>query len=284
MVTTSSELQQVLDGSVPNQGVLYLANGNYHVSPGKGPRFTLKLASAETPYGARIHVHDAPLLLGHQSRLTDLTFIPEGDFGALRLDHATRSVIRGNHFVSRKQAGRVEHADEMEREGYGLVTTDDSISENNWRILIEHNNFQALRAGILIRPPGKSPIGDKVKGTCAWTISNNDFDGCYRGIRAARAHLFHITSNHIQLHHVGVDLVDSKSNWVRDNSFERGSEGRGAYDIRYGGDTCHMRTTDNTAPKERVSRRVYALAWNNEFTEFRKRNIYRPCAEQGGHE
>lgn len=275
MLTSTHELQQWLDGKLfPSEDVA-LAPGDYHVTGNETYR-TLYLHSAD-PYAHRIFVHERPLKVGGNSRLRDLTFHAVDDIPLMLLDHSSRARIYDNFFNAPRAWDGKEPIETFERQGYGIVTTDDSISEDNWNVRITGNEFRWFRAGIDVRRPDISPIGNRLKGTAKWQIENNGFDGCAVGIRLVRPILFFIARNHIQLHETGIRVEHGHTNWLTGNDFERGY---GKYDIAYDDDTCHMLATGNTAPIARLSPQVKRVGRNNSYARpLRKLNIGVDCSK-----
>lgn len=285
MINSSQELQRVINGKSNYSGTVYLENGVYDVTP-SDKYHPIKIESAEpTPYGVRINVHDAPLTPGHFSRIESVTLIPMGDFAVVRLDHSSRAKFTGCVFQSRLQQKRDEHVNDhekwhtIEREGVGIETTEDNIGDDAWSVWIQGCLFQSLRIGIHAGKPGISPIGSKPrpKGTIAWKVLHNDFDGCEYAIDGLRMGEWHITGGLIQLHRIGIRL-DGICNWIRDVGFERGADkSYGGKDIVFSNKSCHNRVRDVTAPPHRVNSIVKDRKRNNIYSWVQKRTIWSPC-------
>lgn len=275
MLTSSNELQAVIDGKTDLAGEHVLAPGDYHIRGNDAYR-TLHLYSTD-PYAHRIFVHETPLKIGGNSRLRDLTFHAAADIPILLLDHSSRARVYDNFFNAPTVWDGNGPIETFERTGYGVVTTEDSISENNWNVRITGNEFRWFKAGIDVRMPGESPIGNRVKGTAKWHIFNNGFDACEVGVRLVRPILFNIGWNHFQLHRIGIQIEGGKTNWIENNDFERGY---GEHDMVYDADTCHTLAVGNTAPPPRINAHVKDAKHRNLYARpLRKRNIWRACDE-----
>lgn len=274
VLTSSNELQALLDGKSDPTGAHVLAPADYHVH-GTDAYQELRLSSPSR-YGTRVHIHDAPLRVGHCSDLSNLTFHLSPDSPSLfLLDHSSRASIRDNFLNAPTAWDGQENIADFEPHGYGILTTDDSISEDNWNVQIYGNEFRWFKAGIETRVPGVSPVGNRVKGTSRWLIRNNGFDGCAVGIHALRPELFKIEYNHFQLHACGISIEGGHTNWIEDNDFERGY---GDYDIAYDGATCYTLAVGNTAPLTRISKDVKNTKRHNTYARYvRKLNIWAPC-------
>lgn len=275
MITTARDLQQFFDGKLdPSEDVL-LAPGDYHIHGNEEYR-TFHLHSAD-PYAHRIFVHEIPLMVGGNSRIRDLTFHAADDISIMQVDRSSRARIYDNFLNAPTYWSGTEPVESFQRKGYGIVTTDDSISENNWNVRISGNEFRWFRAGIDVRAPGKSPIGDRVKGTGKWLIENNGFDGCEIGVHLVRPIIFNIECNHFQLHKDGILVEGGHTCWIDKNDFERGY---GEFDIAYDEKTCYMQAIGNTPPLSRVNPHVKNAKRHNVYARpLRKLNIWADCSK-----
>ncbi len=247
----SLRLQKYVMGEAPLFEPLYLAPGDYHIHGDLSEKKSVNMNfHSVVPYAVRIHVHEEPIQPGHWSEISGITFLPGDTSAMMRLDHSSRANVHDNFFKSRKPWDGQGDVTEFEREGIGIITTDDSISEDNWKCRIVDNIFEWLEAGIDCRMPSVSHIGNRLKGVSRWNVSGNDFDGCWDAIRLTHPELFMLQWNHIQLHQRGIAVKGGKTNWIIANSFERGMYASGAddsWDIWYDDETCHMLAIGNTA-------------------------------------
>lgn len=276
MITSSIELQRLLDGKDTLPPSQTLAPGEYHVH-GMDVYRELDLTGASR-YGSVVHVHEAPLKVGHVSHISNLTFHAAPDTPAVMLlDHSSRAQIFDN-FLNAPTAW--DHRGDIaafERQSVGILTTDDSNSEDNWNVQIFGNEFRWFKAGIETRTPGISPVGNRLKGTSRWLIANNGFDGCEYGLHLTRPEMFNIEWNHFQLHRVGIELRGAHTNWLTNNDFERGY---GEFDIAYDDNTCYTLAVGNTPRVERVSAEVKNAKRGNVYARpLRKLNLWADCSK-----
>ena len=261
---TSKELHDMLEDRTDK--AIELTSGNYDLEFDE--RVTMNLRAAN-PLHTNIYLHKT-LNPSYFSFLSRVTLVPVGHIAAVNLDKSSYTELDSVIFNSAVHPKRLsennvsETWNSFDREGVGIETTGDNIGDDAYGISIRGCLFQTLVKGISLGFP-------KEKGTVAWDLERNVFNGCYNGLAGTRVGELRMRGGIVQLAAIGIVLDDSRSNWLSQIHFERSD-----LDIYLGQDTCYNQLLWNDAPLHKI----YDKGYFNRVKVMRHRNVDRPCKKQ----